>query len=80
MFVGIDVAKAELMISILPSAGRFTVANDERGVHTLVCAAGGAFGVAPLRRPSRASFRHLESMNRWIAGTAATVCIWMPGS
>ena len=36
MFVGIDVAKAELVISILPSAERFTVANDERGVHTLV--------------------------------------------
>ena len=36
MFVGIDVAKAELVVSILPSAERFTVANDERGVHTLV--------------------------------------------
>ena len=36
MFVGIDVAKAELVISILPSAERFTVTNDERGVRTLV--------------------------------------------
>jgi hypothetical protein len=36
MFVGIDVAKAELVVSILPSAARFTVANDERGVRTLV--------------------------------------------
>lgn len=36
MFVGIDVAKAELVISVLPSAERFTVGNDERGVHTLV--------------------------------------------
>ena len=36
MFVGIDVAKAELVVSILPSAERFTVANDERGVRTLV--------------------------------------------
>jgi transposase len=36
MFVGIDVAKAELVVSILPSTERFTVANDERGVHTLV--------------------------------------------
>ena len=36
MFVGIDVAKAERVVSILPSAERFTVANDERGVHTLV--------------------------------------------
>jgi len=36
MFVGIDVAKAELVVSILPAAERFTVANDERGVHTLV--------------------------------------------
>ena len=36
MFVGIDVAKAELVISIIPSAERFTVDNDERGVRTLV--------------------------------------------
>jgi len=36
MFVGIDVAKAELVVSIVPSAERFTVANDERGVRTLV--------------------------------------------
>lgn len=36
MFVGIDVAKAELVVSILPSAERFTVANDTRGVRTLV--------------------------------------------
>jgi transposase len=36
MFVGIDVAKAELVVSILPSAERFTVTNDERGVRTLV--------------------------------------------
>ena len=36
MFVGIDVAKAELVISIMPSAERFTVDNDERGVRTLV--------------------------------------------
>lgn len=36
MFVGIDVAKAELVISVRPSAERFSVANDERGVRTLV--------------------------------------------
>jgi transposase len=36
MFVGIDVAKAELVISVLPSAERFTVPNDDRGVRTLV--------------------------------------------
>jgi transposase len=36
MFVGIDVAKAALVVSILPSAERFTVLNDERGVRTLV--------------------------------------------
>jgi len=35
MFVGVDVAKAELVISIVPGEERFTVANDERGVHTL---------------------------------------------
>jgi transposase len=36
MFVGIDVAKAELVVSVLPSAERFSVVNDERGVRTLV--------------------------------------------
>ena len=36
MFVGIDVAKAESVVCILPAAERFTVANDERGVRTLV--------------------------------------------
>jgi transposase len=36
MFVGIDVAKAELVVSLLPSAERFTVDNEERGVRTLV--------------------------------------------
>src|SRR6476620_3585028 len=36
MFVGIDVAKAELVVIVLPSVERFTVANDERGVRTLV--------------------------------------------
>ena len=36
MFVDIDVAKAELVVSIVPSAERFTVENDERGVRTLV--------------------------------------------
>ena len=36
MFVGIDVAKAELVVSLLPAAERFAVDNDERGVRTLV--------------------------------------------
>nr|WP_269141423.1 transposase [Gemmatimonas groenlandica] len=36
MFVGIDVAKAELVVSVLPSAQRFAVTNDEVGVRTLV--------------------------------------------
>jgi transposase len=36
MFVGIDVAKAELVVSVLPGEERFAVANDERGVRTLV--------------------------------------------
>jgi transposase len=35
MFIGIDVAKAALVESIVPSAERFTVATDERGVRTL---------------------------------------------
>jgi len=36
MFVGIDVSKAELVVSVRPTMERFTVANDERGVRTLV--------------------------------------------
>jgi transposase len=36
MFVGIDVAKAELVVSVVPLGERFTVVNDERGVRTLV--------------------------------------------
>ena len=36
MFVGIVVAKAELVVSVTPSAERFTVVNDERGVRTLM--------------------------------------------
>ena len=35
MFVGIDVAKAELVVSIRPTSGRFTVPNDEGGVRAL---------------------------------------------
>ncbi len=36
MLVGIDVAKAELVVGSRPAAERWTVANDERGVRTLV--------------------------------------------
>lgn len=36
MLVGIDVAKAELVIAVRPSGERWSVANDERGVGTLV--------------------------------------------
>jgi transposase len=36
MFVGIDVAKAELVVAVHPGHERWTVANDERGVRTLV--------------------------------------------
>jgi transposase len=36
MFIGIDVAKAELVVSTLPLGERLTVTNDERGVQTLV--------------------------------------------
>jgi transposase len=36
MFVDIDVAKAELVVAIHPTNERWTVANDERGVRTLV--------------------------------------------
>jgi transposase len=36
MFVGIDVAKADLVISVQPTEERWTAANDERGVRTVV--------------------------------------------
>lgn len=36
MLIGIDVAKAELVIAARPSGERWTVANDERGVQALV--------------------------------------------
>lgn len=36
MFVGIDVAKAELVVAVHPTNERWTVANDERGIRTLV--------------------------------------------
>ena len=36
MLVGIDVAKAELVVAVRPSGERWIVANDERGVRTLV--------------------------------------------
>ncbi len=36
MFAGIDVAKAELVVSVIPGEERFSVGNDERGVRTLV--------------------------------------------
>lgn len=36
MLIGIDVAKAELVVAARPSGERWTVANDERGIRTLV--------------------------------------------
>ena len=36
MLIGIDVAKAELVVAARPSSERWAVANDERGVRTLV--------------------------------------------
>ena len=36
MLIGIDVAKAELVVAARPSGERWTVLNDERGVRTLV--------------------------------------------
>ena len=36
MFVGIDVAQAELEIALRPSAERWAVSNDEAGVAPLV--------------------------------------------
>ena len=36
MLIGINVAKAELVVAARPSGERWTVANDEHGVRTLV--------------------------------------------
>ena len=36
MLIGIDVAKAELVVAARPSGERWTVANDERGIETLI--------------------------------------------
>ena len=36
MLIGIDVAKAELVVATRPSGARWTVANDEAGIRTLV--------------------------------------------
>ena len=36
MYAGIDVAKAELVVAVRPSGERWSVANDERGIRTLV--------------------------------------------
>ena len=36
VFVGVDVAKAELVIGIRPSGDRWTVANDEAGIRALL--------------------------------------------
>jgi transposase len=36
MLIGIDVAKAELVVAARPTGERWAVANDERGIRTLV--------------------------------------------
>ena len=36
MLIGIDVAKAELVVAARPSGERWALPNDERGVHALV--------------------------------------------
>ena len=36
VFVGIDVAKAELIIAIRPSGERWTVTNDDVGIQSLL--------------------------------------------
>ena len=36
MLIGIDVAKAELVVATRPSGARWTVANDDAGIRTLV--------------------------------------------
>ena len=36
MVIGIDVSKAELVVATRPGGERWTVANDERGMQTLV--------------------------------------------
>ena len=40
---------------------------------------GGALGARPRSRPSRASFRHFDSMKGWISNAVATVFTCSPG-
>jgi transposase len=35
VYIGVDVAKAELVVAARPAGERWSVANDERGIHTL---------------------------------------------
>ena len=44
MFVGIDVAKTELVVAVHPSGARWTVTNDERGGYELLAVAACAAG------------------------------------
>ena len=36
MFIGIDVAKAELVVGVRPTGTGWTAVNDAQGVHTVV--------------------------------------------
>ena len=48
MFVGIDVAKAELVVAVHPSGARWTVTNDERGGYELLAVAALAAAALPV--------------------------------
>lgn len=68
MFVGIDVAKADLVVSMRPSAERFTVANDGRGARTLVA-----------RRSSRTQLIVMEATGSYeLLAVAALVPTGLP--
>jgi transposase len=70
MLVGIDVAKGELVVATRPTGERWTVANDERGVRTLV---------ERLRRDDRAELIVLEATGGYeLLGVAALAAANLP--
>jgi hypothetical protein len=69
--IGIDVAKAELVVAARPSGERWTVVNDERGVRTLVERLRSE--ATPSSRESlRMVFLHNSSRSMWVT------LIWKP--
>jgi hypothetical protein len=70
-FVGIDVAKAELVIAALPGGERWTVENDEKGIRSLIerlKAASSAGSIGKRSPSSLASLLLLATPGRCVAG------------